>query len=301
MAETSPGASPAQLLTLDEVEAIARAAHAGQLDKAGRPYAVHLAAVAEGTARLGGDEAQVAAGWLHDAVEDDALSVEWLDAAALPQRTKDIVLALTKRADEPLADYAARVLATPGAVTVKDADLASNSAPDRLALLPDAALRARLTAKYELTSRLIHPEQRFRPPTGSGAEGDPTDEALLAGLDRESAGALGAWARLGDFAGGWSVQPGDAEWQGPHPVYGSRVNAVTAALATVGAVTPAFHWVDYTLPPLTPEGMLTPADAVRTATALVRGERFTDGVISGAWKDGRLFATVRALSAWQPR
>jgi hypothetical protein len=216
----------------------------------------------------------------------------------LPQRTKDIVLALTKRADESLADYAARVLATPGAVTVKDADLASNSAPDRLALLPDAALRARLTAKYELTARLIHPERRFQPPTGGGADGDPADAVLLAGLDRDSAVASAAWERLGDFAGGWSVLPGDAEWEGSHPVYGSRVTAVTTALATVGAVTPAFHWVDFTLPPLTLEGRLSVADAVRTATAVVRGERFSDGVIGAAWKDGRLFAAVRALYDW---
>lgn len=35
-------------LTLTEVEALARAAHAGQTDKAGRPYAEHLQAVADG-------------------------------------------------------------------------------------------------------------------------------------------------------------------------------------------------------------------------------------------------------------
>ncbi|MYV61043.1 phosphohydrolase, partial [Streptomyces sp. SID4931] len=35
-------------LSVSEVETIARAAHARQTDKAGRPYAEHLAAVAEG-------------------------------------------------------------------------------------------------------------------------------------------------------------------------------------------------------------------------------------------------------------
>lgn len=65
---------PAPPLSLAEVEATARAAHAGQTDKAGRPYAEHLRAVAEGVRRRGGDAEQIAAAWLHDAVEDDALT-----------------------------------------------------------------------------------------------------------------------------------------------------------------------------------------------------------------------------------
>ncbi len=84
-------------LSVSEVEAIARATHARQTDKAGRPYVEHLAAVAEGVRVRGGDEGQIAAAWLHDAVEDDALSAEWLAAAALPQEVKDMVLAVTKR------------------------------------------------------------------------------------------------------------------------------------------------------------------------------------------------------------
>lgn len=86
------------MLTLPEVEALARAAHEGQTDKAGRPYAEHLQAVAEGVRARGGDADQIAAAWLHDAVEDDALSEAWLDGAALSDRTKAVVLAVTKRA-----------------------------------------------------------------------------------------------------------------------------------------------------------------------------------------------------------
>lgn len=141
-------------LTLDEVEAIAREAHAAQKDKSGRPYTEHLAAVAEGVRARGGSEEQIAAGWLHDAVEDDVLSREWLDAAALPQSVKDIVLALTKGKGEVLEDYARRVLATPGARLVKEADLAHNADPARLAVL-DEATRTRLTAKYAKTRGLL--------------------------------------------------------------------------------------------------------------------------------------------------
>ncbi|MFJ7259621.1 HD domain-containing protein [Streptomyces globosus] len=143
-----------QPLTLAEVEALARAAHEGQTDKAGRPYAEHLAAVAEGVRTRGGSPEQQAAAWLHDAVEDDALSREWLDAAALPQAVKDMVLAVTKRPGEPLEDYTARILATPGALLVKEADLAHNADPARLSAL-DAPTRERLTAKYARVRSLL--------------------------------------------------------------------------------------------------------------------------------------------------
>lgn len=142
------------LLTVTEVEAIARAAHEGQTDKAGRPYAEHLRAVAEGVRVRGGDAEQIAAAWLHDSVEDDALTERWLQEAELSRRTKDIVLAVTKRAGETPEAYAGRVLATPGALLVKEADLAHNADPVRLAVL-DEATRARLTEKYARMRALL--------------------------------------------------------------------------------------------------------------------------------------------------
>ncbi|MGX1913941.1 HD domain-containing protein [Streptomyces phaeochromogenes] len=142
------------LLTLTEVEAVARNAHAAQTDKAGRPYTEHLLAVADGVRARGGDEEQIAAAWLHDSVEDDALSEDWLREAALSRRTKDIVLALTKRKDEPPEAYADRILATPGALLVKESDLAHNANPTRLAAL-DEFTRARLTQKYTKMRKLL--------------------------------------------------------------------------------------------------------------------------------------------------
>ena len=140
--------------TLAEIEALARTAHEGQTDKAGRPYAEHLQAVAEGVRARGGDAEQIAAAWLHDAVEDDALSEQWLTEAALSRRTKDIVRALTKQAGEPPETYAARILATPGALLVKEADLAHNADPARLAVL-DPPTRKRLTEKYARMRTLL--------------------------------------------------------------------------------------------------------------------------------------------------
>ncbi|AZM62306.1 MULTISPECIES: HD domain-containing protein [unclassified Streptomyces] len=146
--------TPRTPLTVDQVETLARAAHAGQTDKAGRPYAEHLRAVAEGVGARGGDPEQIAAAWLHDAVEDDRLTEQWLDEAALTRRTKDIVRAVTKRPGEPPEAYAARILATPGALLVKEADLAHNADPARLAVL-DAPTRDRLTGKYARMRALL--------------------------------------------------------------------------------------------------------------------------------------------------
>ncbi|WSA76777.1 HD domain-containing protein [Streptomyces sp. NBC_01799] len=146
--------TPRTPLALTEVEAIARSAHAGRQDKAGRPYAEHLAAVADGVRTRGGSDDQIAAAWLHDAVEDDALSAEWLAAAALPQQVKDMVLAVTKRQGEDLAAYTRRILATPGALLIKESDLAHNADPARLAVL-DPATRTRLTAKYAQVRALL--------------------------------------------------------------------------------------------------------------------------------------------------
>ncbi|MFD0143224.1 MULTISPECIES: HD domain-containing protein [unclassified Streptomyces] len=141
-------------LTLAQVESLAVAAHEGQTDKAGRPYAEHLRAVAEGVRARGGSEEQIAAAWLHDSVEDDALSPEWLESAELPRAVKDMVLALTKRPGEDLESYTGRILAVPGALLVKEADLAHNADPARLAVL-DEPTRTRLTAKYATVRRLL--------------------------------------------------------------------------------------------------------------------------------------------------
>lgn len=105
--------NPDPLLSLPEVEAIARKAHATQKDKAGRPYTEHLEAVAKGVHDRNGSPEQIAAAWLHDAIEDNALTEEWLETAPLTPYTKDVVRALTKHPGEPPEAYATRILETP--------------------------------------------------------------------------------------------------------------------------------------------------------------------------------------------
>nr|WP_236071493.1 HD domain-containing protein [Streptomyces polyasparticus] len=149
-----PHVQSQSFMSLDEVEAVARRAHAAQTDKAGRPYAEHLQAVADGTRARGGSDEQIAAAWLHDAIEDHALSEQWLESAALAPTTKAIVRALTKREGEDAEAYAARILATPGARLVKTADLAHNSDPVRRAVL-DQPTQERLARKYARMRELL--------------------------------------------------------------------------------------------------------------------------------------------------
>ncbi len=277
-------------LSLAEVETIARTAHAGQVDKAGRPYAEHLAAVADGVRRRRGGEEQIAAAWLHDAVEDEALTWEWLASAALPESTKAIVAAVTKRAGEDAEAYAARILATPGAALVKDCDLAHNADPRRLCAL-DVRTAARLTAKYARMRRLLHPLPAAQP---VAADADPGDAVLLAQLDR---GNAERWRELAAIVDSWSASPQDVTGRPGtlYPVYSARVNAVTGLLSALGAVTPAYHWMAFPPPLMNPDGTFTPGDAVRAATATVRGERFSDGTIGTAYLNGTLYAICVAL------
>lgn len=124
-------------------------AHAGHVDKSGEVYATHLVRVAS---MLEGEEAQAVA-LLHDTVEDtDATEADI--RAAFPGPVADAVMALTKRKNEPLEAYIARVAEIPLAARVKRADIADNSAPARMARL-DPETQARISDKYSRALALL--------------------------------------------------------------------------------------------------------------------------------------------------
>ena len=109
-------------------ERIARRAHAGQVDKAGVPYAHHPAWVA---ARVEGDDAKAAA-WLHDVLEDTSLTADDLRRAGIPEEVVHTVEVLTHAEGESYQDYLERVARHPLAARVKLADLAHNSDLSRI-------------------------------------------------------------------------------------------------------------------------------------------------------------------------
>lgn len=136
--------------SLEAAIALARTAHAGQVDKLGVDYIEHPLGVMSLVQTV--PEKTVAV--LHDVVEDTPVTLDDLRAQGFAETLVQAVDALTKRPGEPLAESMARVAADPLAVVVKHADLAHNANPARQAALP-AEMSERLTAKYEESARLL--------------------------------------------------------------------------------------------------------------------------------------------------
>jgi (p)ppGpp synthase/HD superfamily hydrolase len=132
-------------------EQLATRWHAGQTDKLGEPYIGHPRRVA---ARLTMAEQRIVA-LLHDVLEDTEATREGLIAAGFPPDIIAAIDALTRRPGETEHDYLARVCRSPLAVTVKRADIADNRDPERIARLPDPALRHRLEQKYDHALTLL--------------------------------------------------------------------------------------------------------------------------------------------------
>ena len=108
-------------------EEIAREAHFGAVDKAGKPYIEHPERVA---GRLDDPRLKVIA-WLHDVVEDSYISLE-LIWDRFGEDTANAVDALTHRKGEMWADYLTRVKGNEFAKAVKISDLIDNSNLSRL-------------------------------------------------------------------------------------------------------------------------------------------------------------------------
>jgi len=126
---------------VEAAEALARRMHEGQLDKAGQPYITHPQRVA---GRLKSPEAKVV-GWLHDTVEDTALTLGDVEARFGPE-TAAAVDAVSRREGEEWEDYLARVRANPVARQVKISDLIDNS---NLGRIPHVTLKdVERQAKY---------------------------------------------------------------------------------------------------------------------------------------------------------
>lgn len=139
----------------DAAQRIAAQAHQGQLDKSGVPYLSHPARVAAWLHARGQVDAIVAAGWLHDVLEDTSWTAAQLSAAGMPARTLQIVQAMTRMPGQHPEDYyAGLVAAGPEAVAVKLADIDDNTDPARTVLL-DGATRERLAKKYAKARLLL--------------------------------------------------------------------------------------------------------------------------------------------------
>jgi hypothetical protein len=139
-------------MTLEQASRLAEEAHAGQVDRTGRPYAEHVFAVRDLLAGHG-ERAQMA-GVLHDVLEDTPLTAGDLRARGCPEEVVRAVEAVTRREGEPYEELVRRAAADPLGRLVKLADNAHNSDGRRLALLP-AGQAERLRAKYARARRIL--------------------------------------------------------------------------------------------------------------------------------------------------
>lgn len=130
---------------MEIAERIATQAHAGQTDKAGRPYIEHPRRVA---AALGNHPQARAAALLHDVLEDTTVTEEDLASQGVPREVIETVKLLTRSKDVTPETYYATIRREPLALAVKLADIYDNLDPDRRAALPQAD-QARLQRKYE--------------------------------------------------------------------------------------------------------------------------------------------------------
>jgi len=135
--------------TLKRAIAIATSAHAGQVDKAGRPYVEHPLRVMQ---QMTTPKAKCVAA-LHDVVEDSPWTLEQLRAEGFSAHVVDALDALTHRTDETYAAYILRVQQNPLARRVKCADLRDNSDISRIPH-PTARDFARLE-RYQKAQRVL--------------------------------------------------------------------------------------------------------------------------------------------------
>jgi guanosine-3',5'-bis(diphosphate) 3'-pyrophosphohydrolase len=108
--------------------AFAIAAH-GEQRYGSEPYVVHLSAVRRVLQDFGYDGDFALAAWLHDTVEDTAVTVEQIEAE-FGQRVAALVWAVTgigENRKQRVASAYAKMRALPDAVTVKLADRIANS------------------------------------------------------------------------------------------------------------------------------------------------------------------------------
>lgn len=124
-------------------------AHAGQVDRAGRPYIEHPLTVASMT----GSYDEFVTALLHDVLEDSAYTAEDLRHAGIPEHIIEALCLLTHEDDEPYMTYIRKIKTNELAAAVKMADLKHNSDLSRLPVVTDKdRMRA---AKYKAAMELL--------------------------------------------------------------------------------------------------------------------------------------------------
>ena len=130
--------------------------------------------------------------------------------------------------------------------------------------------------------------------------GEPTDADWETHVDGVAARD---WAEIWSAHEAVAAEADHVQWDSlGYPIYSPAVERLRTAL---GALVIPFGWMDWdgVARYRGGRGMGTApvADAARMITAVLRSERFTDGSIDGALRDGTLPAAIERLRAWSTR
>ncbi|WES98729.1 phosphohydrolase [Chryseobacterium arthrosphaerae] len=113
---------------LEKAISIAVQAHAGQTDKSGKPYILHVLRV-----MMKGKSEDEMIGWiLHDLVEDTDWTFEQLKEEGFPQHIIAALELVTRKDREKYSDFIQRISGNPLAVAIKLNDLDDNMNVNRL-------------------------------------------------------------------------------------------------------------------------------------------------------------------------
>lgn len=132
---------------------IAFIAHRGKLDRSGAPYIDHPGRIAE-RFDVATHPVEAAAAWLHDVLEDTAITAEELFEAGIRPEVIEVVRLLTRTPDVAPEEYYARIRGHETARRVKLADIDDNTARWRLRRL-DYDTQLRLVEKYRVARRAL--------------------------------------------------------------------------------------------------------------------------------------------------
>jgi (p)ppGpp synthase/HD superfamily hydrolase len=132
---------------LDAAIALAARVHAGQVDKAGKPYIFHPLRL---MMKFDGLEEQLVS-LLHDVVEDGDVTLDELRKLGIPEAAVTAIDCLTKRQGESYEQFIARIRPNPLATKVKIADIQDNLDLTRLPAVRDKDLER--AAKYHRALR----------------------------------------------------------------------------------------------------------------------------------------------------
>lgn len=135
---------------LNKALAVAAEAHAGQTDKAGKPYILHPLRLMWQMET----ETEMMVALLHDVVEDSDWTLERLTAAGFSPEVVTAVAALSRQPNESYEAFIERLRPNPLAVKVKLADLRDNMNPLRLEKLTERDLER--LAKYHQAWRVLN-------------------------------------------------------------------------------------------------------------------------------------------------